>query len=128
MLRTRVTEVDLINWDACYRQTDKFNIVFPNGADITEENAQKAVDAGLDIGWAASRILEHQAFRVYVKEINLEFTKFMQQLDNLANAPESTADGVLTPEYWKKRDQLFKEYELVKALLIVRLFKEQMPE
>lgn len=47
----RITADLLLGLGACEAQIELFDFVFPDGADLTRENARLALDAGLEIDW-----------------------------------------------------------------------------
>lgn len=47
----RITKKFLEDLNACQPQIDLFCKVFPDGCEVNQENAQKAIDAGLDFRW-----------------------------------------------------------------------------
>jgi hypothetical protein len=50
----KITKKFLLSLWACEEHIDLFCRVFPDGCEVTPENAQKACDEGLDLGWLLS--------------------------------------------------------------------------
>lgn len=53
----KVTKEDLVKMGCCLDHISIFKEVWPDGAEVTEENLRKAFDAGLNVDWWASRKL-----------------------------------------------------------------------
>lgn len=61
----RITARLLASKDACREQRDIFAKEWPGGAEVTLENCRRASSLGLDLAWAAQRLLSPPAWKAY---------------------------------------------------------------
>ena len=61
----KITLETLKALNACRPQVDLFASLYPDGVEVTEENALAAVKAGLDIDWLAQHLLTGAAREAY---------------------------------------------------------------
>ena len=69
----KITAAMLRRMGACEEQVAAFEEEWPDGADVTEKNALRAVALGLDVDWLATRVLNGAALEQYDKAIALAF-------------------------------------------------------
>lgn len=62
-----ITPAVLRKHDACYAQLAVFEEMFPNGCEVTLANCCRAFGAGLDLDWAARKLLPATARKAYVE-------------------------------------------------------------
>lgn len=60
-----ITKQQLVNLDACDPAIAIFAQVFGESAEVTKENARRAAEAGLDVGWLVYVLLEIPARNLY---------------------------------------------------------------
>lgn len=61
----KITTAMLHEADACSTAIEVFAEHWPDGAEVTIENARKAQDIGLDLDWAVSRLFPIEAIGPY---------------------------------------------------------------
>jgi hypothetical protein len=57
----KITESMLIEHNACSEQVAKFSALWPNGCVVTLATSRQALAAGLDLNWAAWKLLSFSA-------------------------------------------------------------------
>ncbi len=93
--------------NACKRQVKLFQAVFPDGAESTEQALQLALDAGLDIHWAAENLLSASALAEYEKTRASAWAEY-----NKTCAPAlAEYQKTYTPAYQKTCASAWAEYK-----------------
>ena len=94
----KITKRQLQRLQACTEQVNLFATEWPEGCEVSEQNALRAIELGLDIDWLAKNVLTGDKLAEYEKVC----------------APAWA-------EYKKVRDQALAEYYKVCAMAFVRL-------
>ncbi len=79
MLATELREITcewLEEHEACEDHVEKFAATFGDRAELTRANAVRAVRAGLDIDWLATRLLDAPARRAYEEATTLAWRAY----------------------------------------------------
>ena len=61
----KITKKWLVTHNACFGDLERFQTVFPRGANITHANVIKAVEAGLDLEWLAEHLFHKEVWDAY---------------------------------------------------------------
>jgi hypothetical protein len=65
---THVSARLLVEQGACEKQVAKFRLAFPRGAAVTPRNLVRAVNAGLNIGWASDLLLGESSHQLLLAQ------------------------------------------------------------
>ena len=110
----RITLAQLETMGACVPQRTLFKETFGSYAELTEENAIRAVDAGLRISWLASEVLTRESYA--------EYERVRQQ----AYAEYERVRQPAYAEYQRVRQPAEAEYERTCALALLRIYVAQL--
>ena len=117
----KITPAMLRQAGACKDQVLLFEQLWPNGATVTLARCLKAVQLGLNLGWAAANLLSATARKKYSKDTAPAWKKFRkdtaaarEKFDKDTAAAREKFDKDTAPA-WKKfdkdRDAAWVEYE-----------------
>jgi hypothetical protein len=83
---------------------------WPNGAEITEANCLRAAELGLDIGWAARKLLPEPLRTEYKRQKALIWAEYNRQW-GLIWAEYDRQRELIWAEYDRQREPIWKEYK-----------------
>ena len=89
--------------DACPDQVKLFAELFPEGAEATYANADRAFKANLDIEWAARHLLSPKGLAEY------------KRIEGLAMAEYERIEGPALAEYERIKGPTWAEYERIEG-------------
>jgi len=89
---TRITAAWLRKHDACADQLAIFEREWPDGAEVTRENVERARDLGLDLHWFAGIVLPARAWAKYKRAL----VAAREEYERVRAAALAKYDGVRT--------------------------------
>lgn len=95
MRGARITVALLERKAACPTQVSRFMIMFPRGAAVTVANARRALEGGLNLEWAAQRLLTRAQIGVYQKACGVAWNRYWHSHLKEADAYEAVLDAKL---------------------------------
>ena len=110
----RITLAQLKKMGACVPQRTLFTETFGSYAELTEENAIRAVDAGLRISWLASEVLTRESYAAY------------QRVTQTAEAAYRRVTQPAYAEYERVTQTAAAAYERTCALALLRIYVAQL--
>ena len=111
----RITYEMLKGWGANCDGLERFREVFPNNADLTEENLTLAAREHLDLGWFAQHFLPMPLLAEYERQQAPLWAEYERQ-----KAP-------LLAEYERQEAPLLAGYRRQKAPLLAEYRRQQAP-
>ena len=132
----RITLAQLKELDVCAPQRTLFEQTFGRYAELTEESAIRAADAGLAIHWFAKAVLtqlaaaEYQrvtqsAYAEYQRGRQLAYAEY-QRVRQLADAEYERVRQPAAAEYERGRQLAAAEYQRACALTFLRIYVAQL--
>ena len=121
----RITLAQLEKMDACGPQRTLFRETFGRYAELTEENAIRAVDAGLRISWLASEVLTRESYAAY-QRVSQTAEAAYQRVTQTAYAEYERVRQPAYAEYQRVRQPAEAEYERTCALALLRIYVAQL--
>lgn len=75
----QITVAQLRTWGACDPRVELFRTTFGEAADITLENTQRSIDAGLNFGWVARQILHGPALEEFRSRCEVDWAEYTRE-------------------------------------------------
>ena len=107
---------------ACVGQAEIFEKEWPDGAEVNEANAQRAVELSLDLNWFAAEFLSPPAWKVYYEAI----APASKVYDEARATAWKVYDKAIAPAwkvYDKARATAWKVYYKARATALVKAEK-----
>lgn len=79
----KITVRQLQQLGACDKQLALFAREWPDGAEVTLENARRAFDIPLDVEWFVSRTFSKPAFDAFMGAVEKAYAAYYQAIRNL---------------------------------------------
>ena len=121
----QITLLLLKRLGACKDQRDLFKTTFGRYAELTEESAIRAADAGLSISWLASEVLTSESDAEYQRvcqPADAEYQRVCQPAKDEYQRVRKNADA----EYQRVCQNAEDEYKRLCALAFLRIYVAQL--
>ena len=101
-MKSKILASDLRAEKACESEVKRFEREWPDGAELTLENCQKAAEMDFDLGWFSLWFLSPKARKVYLKAVAPAIEVYAWKVHALAVACEDYLDIDIAWKVYKK--------------------------